>query len=157
MSEETGEAIDARAAYVRWALGELGEQDPNKYFRIACKEFADRKLEHVKSWCGIFALAGLHVLGLCDWQWSTRASEPGFVWRLRVVAFPEQGDIAVFRKGTDGKDVWHHAIVQEVRNGVVYTIDGNVMFLPKEGVATRDRKIDSNVTFYSIGSLLRDP
>lgn len=157
MTEETGEAIDARASLVRWALGELGPQDPNKYFRVACKDFADRGLEHVKSWCGIFALAGLHAIGVCDWQWSTRKSEPGFVWRLRVVAVPEPGDIAVFRVGADGQDVWHHAIVQEVKAGRVYTIDGNVMRAPREGVETRERPIDSNVTFYSIGSLLRDP
>ena len=155
-TEETGEAIDARAALVRWALGELGVQDPNKYFRVACVEFADRGLEHEKSWCGIFVLAGLHALGLVDWQWSTDPRRPGFVFRLTVTRDPQPGDVAVFRVGRDGKDVWHHAIVEYVRNGRVYTIDGNVMMYPKEGVMTKERPIDSNVTFYSIGSLVRD-
>lgn len=158
MSDETGEAIDARARLVAWALSQVGDRDPNEYYRVACHEFADRKLEHTKSWCGIFVLAGLHACGLCTWQWSTRASEPGFVFRLRVTSFPDVGDVAVFRKGADGKDVWHHAIVQRPpENGRVDTVDGNVLFAPREGVAVKTRPVDSNVTFYSIASLLRDP
>jgi hypothetical protein len=156
-SGETGEAIDARRALVMWALGELGEQNPNKYYRVACKEFADRQLEHSKSWCGIFCLAGLHAIGVCDWQWSTKPTEPGFVFRLRRTTTPEPGDIVVFQRGEDGSNVWHHAIVQDVRNGRIYTIDGNVLRFPKEGVATRDRPWDENASFFSIGSLLRDP
>lgn len=151
MVEETGEAIDARGALVRWALGELGEQDPRKYYRMCAPDFIATK-PNEKSWCGIFCLAGLHAVGLCDWLWSTRRTEPGFVWRLRVTHEPQPGDIVIF-----GAPLWHHAIVQDVRNGRVYTIDGNVMRAPLEGVATRDRPIDSNVTFYSIASLLEDP
>lgn len=153
--EETGEAIDARTALVEWAAGEIGERDPNVYYRVCAPQFADKGAEHSVSWCGIFCLAGLHAVA------PTRApmwkTGKGFVFELRVVPFPERGDIAVFRKGADGRDIWHHAIVEHVASGRVYTIDGNVMPAPKEGVARRVRPIDSNVTFYSIASLLRDP
>jgi len=80
------------------------------------------------------------------------------VWRLRVVPFPDVGDIAVFRKGANGRDLWHHAIVRRPpENGRVETVDGNVLPAPREGVALRTRPVDSNVTFYSIATLLRDP
>lgn len=157
MTEETGEALDARDRYVAWALSQLGERDPNEYFRICAKDFANKRLEHTKSWCGIFALAGLRVCNFCDWEWSLRPSEPGFVYRLPRVSFPEKGDIAVFQKGADGKDIWHHAIVKRApEKGYVETIDGNVLLYPKEGVAERKRYIDSNASFYSIAGLLRD-
>jgi hypothetical protein len=154
--EETGEAIDAREAVVAWALSQVGDRDPNEYYRVVAHQFADKGAEHSVSWCGVFALAALRACGLCDWTWSSRASEPGFVWRLPVVAFPEKGDIAVFRKGADGRDVWHHAIVKHVENGRADTVDGNVLPYPREGVAERTRPIDANVTFYSIAGLLRD-
>lgn len=158
MSDETGEAIDARARLVAWAISQIGDRDPNEYYRVCAPQFADGGHEHDTSWCGIFCLAGLHAVGLCEWEWSTRRTEPGFVWRLRVTPFPDMGDIAVFRKGADGRDVWHHAIVEAPpTKGLVRTIDGNVLPAPREGVATRTRPVDSNVTFYSIASLLRDP
>lgn len=157
MSDETGEAIDARAAVVAWAISQVGEQSPHKYYAICAPEFMRTK-PNEKSWCGVFCLAALVVNGLCGWQWSARPSEPGFVWRLRVTAFPEAGDVAVFRKGANGRDLWHHAIVRRPpENGVVETVDGNVMWAPREGVELRSRPVDSNVTFYSIASLLKDP
>jgi hypothetical protein len=157
MSDETGEAIDARGRLVGWALSQVGEQDPNQYYHVCAPQFADKGAEHSVSWCGVFCLTGLRMLGLCDWTWSSRASDPGFVSRLRVVAFPEKGDIAVFRKGADGRDVWHHAIVtRPPANGRVDTVDGNVLQAPREGVAPKTRPVDSNVTFYSIAELLRD-
>lgn len=156
MTDETGEAIDARAAYVRWARGELGEQDPNRYYALCAPSFVGHV--HDKSWCGIFALAGLHTIGLCSWAWGVGKNDVGFVWRLRVVQLPEPGDIAVFRINPHtGATVWHHAIVERAEGGWVYTIDGNAMTAPKEGVEARQHPIDSNVTFYSIASLMRDP
>lgn len=149
MIDETGEAIDARNSLVDWARGELGEQNPDKYYRVCAPEFIGHK--HDKSWCGIFCLAGLHAIGVCDWMWQ---GGKGFVWRLARTTEPQRGDIAVFRKGASGKDLWHHAIVESADEDRVHTIDGNVMPFPKEGVETRVRPIDSNVTFYSIGRLL---
>ena len=161
MTDETGEAIDARERLVAWALSQVGPQDPNTYYRVCAPQFADMGHEHDKSWCGIFCLAGLRVAGLCDWDWSDRRSEPGFVWRLRAVAFPEKADIAVFEKGESGKTLWHHAIVRRLEGGVLYTVDGNTGFVaPGEGVSLRERKMSAergNVTFYSIASLLQDP
>ena len=152
---ETGEAIDARARLVAWAASQIGERDPNEYYRVCAPQFADRGAEHSVSWCGIFALAGLHVIAPTRApMWATGK---GFVRDLRTVSLPEPGDIAVFRKGADGRDLWHHAIVERVERGRVYTIDGNVLPAPREGVARRDRPIDANATFYSIASLLRDP
>ena len=161
MQDETGEAIDARARIEEWALSQVGEQDPNTYYRICAPEFADKGHEHDKSWCGIFCLAGLHVAGLCDWEWSTRRTEPGFVYRLKPVQFPAKSDIAVFEKGESGRTLWHHAFVRRLEGGVLYTVDGNTGYVaPKEGVSTRTRRMSDergNVTFYSIAALLRDP
>lgn len=151
--DETGEAIDARARLVAWARGELGEQDPNKYYRSAAPQFADKGAEHSVSWCGVFVLAGLRECGLTDWQWETGR---GFVYRLAKTADPQPGDVAVFQKGASGKDLWHHAIVASVDSGAVNTVDGNVLPAPREGVAERRRAIDSNATFYSIAQLLWD-
>lgn len=168
MTEETGEAIDARARLVAWARGELGEQDPNKYYRIAAPQFADGHHEHDTSWCGIFCLAGLIEQKLTDWQWITGK---GFVFRLPKTADPQPGDIAVFHKGADGRDVWHHAFFERIEYGktgpmldpataqvpvTIHSIDGNTMTAPKEGVTERRRMYDRNVTFYSIAPLLRD-
>ena len=157
---ETGEAIDARARLVAWALSQVGERDPNEYYRVCAPQFADRGAEHSISWCGIFCLAGLRLNDLCDWEWSTRRTEPGFVYRLRVTAFPDTSDIAVFEKGANGATLWHHAFVRRLEGGVLYTVDGNTGYVaPKEGVSTRERKMSverGNVTFYSIASLLRD-
>lgn len=160
-TEETGEAIDARARLVAWAAGEIGEQDPNKYYRVAAPQFADGGHEHDTSWCGIFCLAGLHAIAPTRAPiWQTGS---GFAREhLRVVQLPEPGDIAVFRKGEDknGRDLWHHAIVERLDRGVLHTIDGNVLRAPLEGVARKTRKLDDergNVTFYSIATLLKDP
>jgi hypothetical protein len=112
---------------------------------------------HTVSWCGGFVLWVLRQVGLCDWDWAVwkGANSPaGFVYRLPTIGLPEAGDIAVFRKGKDGKDIWHHAIVERYGNGLVYTIDGNTMAYPKEGVTTKYHPIDSNATFYSIRNLV---
>jgi len=152
---ETGEAIDARARLLAWAESQIGERDPNAYYRICAPQFADKGAEHSVSWCGVFVLAGLHhVAPTRAPMWKTGK---GFVYELKGVPLPEPGDIAVFRKGANGKDLWHHAIVERVEKGRVYTIDGNVLVAPREGVARRDRPVDSNVQFYSIATLLRDP
>jgi len=159
VSDETGEAIDARARLVAWAEGEVGLQDPAKYYAICAPQFLGTK-PNEKSWCGIFVLAGLRTLELCDWDWSTRRTEPGFVYRLRPIAFPDVGDIAVFQKSADGvRDLWHHAIVRRPPiGGLVDTVDGNVLWAPAEGVALKTHRIRSALgdRFYSIAGLLAD-
>lgn len=152
MIEETGEAIDARARLVAWARGEVGTQDPNKYYRVCAPSFVG----HEKAWCGIFCLSGLHALKLCSWFWSIDPERPGFVWRLDRTTEPKQGDIAVFRFDELGRELWHHAIIDRLESSRVRSIDGNVLRSPLEGVAERVRPVTPNVSFYSIARLLRD-
>ncbi len=149
--DETGEAIDARARVVARALGELGEQDPDKYYDVVAPQFSGGKNDHAISWCGIGALWCLVMEGLCTWNWETGR---GFVYRLKTLSLPLPGDIAIFRKGATGKDLWHHAIVKDYGNGKVNTVDANVLPYPKEGWAEKTRPIDTNVTFYSIATLI---
>lgn len=137
----TGEAIDARRAVVDIALGELGEQHPDKYWSLVNQDFVGHP--HDKSWCGGFALWCLRTAGLCDWDW---INARGFLFRLRVVSLPKPGDIAYFSQGQ------HHAIVRDLCGGILYSVDGNVMLFPREGVELRERR-NPNCTFYSIGCL----
>ena len=145
-ADETGEAIDARARVVAWARAELGVQDPNKYYRIAAPQFADRGHEHDVSWCGVFCLAALRECGLTDMEWVTGK---GFVYKLALTDAPEPGDIAVF-----GPPLWHHAIVERLEGGLLHTIDGNTMTRPIEGVTARKRALSPQIDFYSLGRLI---
>lgn len=167
IQDETGEAIDARARVVARASSYLGAdgspcvQDPNEFFRLAAPGFADKGLEHARAWCGIFCLAVLRLEGVAAelrWYTGERVNGDerryGFVFELATTKLPKPGDVAVFRKGTDGKDLWHHAIVEYCEAGKVHTIDGNVLPFPKEGCSRRVRPIDSNVAFYSIAPLI---
>jgi hypothetical protein len=101
---------------------------------------------HEKAWCGAFALRCLN-----------RALGTGYVWKpsvgflyplgLRIVSWPEPGDVAYFGAGQ------HHAIVEKFEGGRLYTVDGNSLTAPREGVALRERA-NTAVTYYSIGKLL---
>lgn len=147
---ETGEALDARARVLAIARGELGEQDPNKYYRDAAPQFADRGLEHKVSWCGVFALWCLRQAGLTDATWSSSPSRPGFAPEiLKATHDPEPGDVAVF------SHLWHHAIVAELPgDGTVRTVDGNTLPAPLEGVAERTHPIAAVFAFYSLRPLI---
>jgi hypothetical protein len=153
-SEETGEAIDARANVVAIARSYLGEQDPNVFYRDAAPQFADNGSEHRISWCGVFWLHCLRRAGITDATWVTGK---GFAYGfLRTVSIPEPGD-GVYWGMTRNQ---HYAVVERVVDGVVYTIDGNTMPAPKEGVTARQhRMIDlpRDGCYFSIASLLRDP
>lgn len=158
---ETGEAIDARARLVARARSYLGEQDPDQFFRIFAPQYADKRLGSKVAWCGVFCGALLMLEGL--WPSDAPRWEPvkGFVLRavrdgrLRVVSLPEPGDLVVF-----GAPNWHHAIVVKVENGLVYSVDGNSMQAPLEGVVAHDgtdkppRRITHETVFYSIAPLL---
>lgn len=153
ISDETGEAIDARARVVARARSFLGpqgepcERDPNIFYRVAAPQFADGKHEHDTSWCGIFALACLKLEGLApEFMWTTGK---GFVYHLRSVSLPKPGDVVVF-----GAPLWHHAIVEYVAAGKVHSIDGNVLPFPKEGCSARVRDLTPATVFYSIATLI---
>ena len=145
--DETGEAIDARARVVAIARCELGEQDPDKYWRVVCPALCGHP--HDVSWCGGFVLWCLREAGVTALEW---VIGKGFVFRLETVNEPAPGDVAVF-----GAPLWHHAVVKRTEGGMVYTIDGNTMPRPLEGVTERVRAITPKTTFYSIAPLLRDP
>ena len=151
--EETGEAIDARARVVARARGELGEQNPNKYYAVVAPAYFGHV--HDKAWCGVFALWCYVSEGLCSWQWE---DGDGFAFRLTPTDDPQPGDLAVFERSPSGAVLWHHAIVELVPDEFhVYTIDGNALPNPKEGVEARIHPRDANARFYSIEALISDP
>jgi hypothetical protein len=139
----------ARERVVAIARGELGEQNPSKYYAEAAPIYLGTK-PNEKSWCGVFALWCLRRAGLTDWTWKDGV---GFVFdgktqRLPSVSLPEPGDIAYFARNQ------HYAIVERVENGFVHTIDGNAKTTPDEGVETRRRPIGEAAAYYSIRRLV---
>jgi len=132
---------DARARVVALARGELGEQNPDKYWSVVQPGLMGHA--HDISWCGGFALWCLRMAGLCDWNWKIGS---GFleVKGLPKVSLPEPGDIGYLAKNQ------HHFVVERVELGKVYSIDGNHMAAPKEGVGTAVRELGDVTAFYSI-------
>jgi hypothetical protein len=144
--------IRSRASVVAYARAELGEQDPNKYFREVAPQFIGQP--HTIAWCGIFWLWCLHQAGLTDHKWVTGL---GFAsGYLPVVSIPEPADGMYF-----GSPRQHYAVVERVINGKVYTIEGNTMLAPKEGVTAKEYPITSEEfrrnggCYFSIGKLVR--
>jgi hypothetical protein len=136
----------SRARVVRIARAELGEQNPDKYWRDAYPPFIGHA--HDKAWCGAFALWCLRQACLVDWTW---IDGKGFleVYAMPKVQLPELGDVAYFAKNS------HHAIVAGVGGGNVTLINGNGMLAPREGVTETNVPLVGAVTaFYSIERLL---
>ena len=153
----TGEAIDARGQLLRWALAQQGERDPHVYTAIAAPQFSHQD-PHSFAWCGIFALAGLisnGIVGGDEWLWRTgegfvqKRDAKGRLWLPRGGTPEAPGDIMLL-----GAPSWHHCIVHSWANGFAYTIDGNTLPYPKEGVAVRRRPILGAFGFYSLARLL---
>lgn len=140
---ETGEAIDARLAVILIARGELGEQDPDKYWHVVQPGLVGHR--HDVSWCGGFALWCLRQARLCDWDW---VIGKGFLFHLPATHEPKAGDIAYFG------NLSHHAIVELVQDGKLHSIDGNTMPYPKEGVTAKTRDLSQVTVFYSIAHLV---
>jgi hypothetical protein len=136
---------EARARVVALAAGELGDQDPDKYWRLVQPALMGHP--HDVAWCGGFALWCLRTAGLCDWSWKVGS---GFleVKGMPKVQLPEPGDIGYIAKAA------HHFIVEDVRDGIVYSIDGNHLTAPREGVARAQRKLGDVTAFYSIRNLV---
>lgn len=150
-SDETGEALDARALVVSIAESQLGEQDPDRYWRLVCPDLLGHP--HTIAWCGGFALWCLWQAKLCQWEWTIwkgPGTDSGFLYRLRHTADPQPGDIAYYSKGS------HHAIVKRVVGPFIDTLDGNSMAYPLEGVTAHQRRFTDVTAFYSIGSLISD-
>lgn len=154
--EAPGEAIDARSRLLAWAESQIGPKDPDRYYAVAAPQFVGTKANAI-SWCGVFCLAGLLECGIAppEWRWVTSL---GFVNReeadgsraLPMGHLPKApGDIVVF-KGPNA----HHAIVKRWADGYLWTIDGNTLSAPAEGVAERKRRIYDAYGFYSLSRLL---
>ncbi len=141
---------DARARVVAIAAAELGEQLPHKYYADAAPIYMTTK-PNEKSWCGVFALWCLRKAGLTRILWKDGV---GFLYPMGLpgVSIPEPGDIAYFNMPFQ-----HHAIVREVKNGWVYTYDGNTMRgtpqAPKEGVTEKRYRLTDG-RYYSIRNLV---
>jgi hypothetical protein len=135
---------ETRSRVVAIARAELGEQDPQKYIRDAAPIYIGQP-PNAKAWCGIFALWCYRKAGLTTKQWiDGRGFAHGY---LPIVSLPEPGDLAYYSSGQ------HYAIVEHCADGYVYTIDGNAMKAPKEGVDTRRRWITDAAAYYSIRNL----
>jgi hypothetical protein len=143
--------LDARQRVVSIALSFLGEQDPNIFYRDAAPQYADRGQEHTTSWCGIFWLSCLRRAGLTTKTWITGR---GFAYGyLPTVSIPEPGD-GVYWGMTKNQ---HYAVVEHVENGRVYTLDGNTMTAPKEGVTARSHELGAlpkDGCYFSIRTLI---
>jgi len=135
-----------RERVVEAAVGCLGVQDPDRFWREVCPAFIGHP--HEVSWCGGFALWCLREAGLCDWNW---IPGKGFLFRLGVAKDPSPGDIVYLA------DLSHHAVVEEVLGDMVVTIDGNTMPYPVEGVTRKHRHRSAITAVYSIEPLVEPP
>lgn len=136
---------DARARVVSLAQGEIGIQDPDKYWHLVCPALMGHA--HDVAWCGGFALWCLRTAGLVDWSWKIGS---GFleVKGLPRVSLPEPGDIGYLAKNA------HHFVVVDCHDGVVDSVDGNHIPAPREGVGVATRPIRDVTAFYSIRNLV---
>ncbi len=142
-----------RARIVERALGELGDANPDKYWREVCPAFVGQP--HKIAWCGGFSLwVYVQEVPACkDWTW-----QPGRGYALprgmRMVSLPEPGDL-VYWEYVNGVKLDHYAIVRDVKDGIVYSIDGNQGISPRERVEERDRSVvHTKPVFFSIGAFL---
>ncbi len=136
---------EARLRVVAIARAELGEQDPQRYYRDAAPQFVGVTPNAI-AWCGVFALWCYRKAGLTSKTWVTgRGFAEGYMPRVQL---PEPGDLAYYASGQ------HYAIVEAVGAGKVHTIDGNAMRAPLEGVVMRTRALTDAAAYYSIARLV---
>lgn len=139
---------ERRAQVVAIAASQVGPQNPDAYWSVVCPALKGHA--HDVAWCGGFALACLHQAFLTKKPWIIGK---GFLLTspaLSTTDDPQPGDIAYFNR-----PVQHHAIVRQVKDGVLHTIDGNQGVSPAELVMLRERpRSMRGVTFYSIRTLI---
>jgi hypothetical protein len=139
---------ELRAEVVRIAASYEGPQDPDQFWARVCPELQGDP--HGTAWCGGFALSCLHEAGLTTKPWKPShgflLTEPKFP----TTKSPLPGDIAYF-----DKPLQHHAIVREVTQTEILTVDGNQGVAPQELVKLCKRpKNGSSVVFFSIAPLV---
>lgn len=129
-----------RARVVQIARSQLGQGDPDVYYRDAAPQFLGSRSTH---WCGVFALWCLRRAALTDRTWVTGK---GFAYGyLPIVSLPEPGDIAYYERNQ------HYAVVERVNgDGTVTTIDGNST---GGRVARNTRRLQDAALYFSIGKL----
>src|SRR5688572_6638879 len=149
---------EIRARIVGRAISQLtwpGEDaDPDVYARQVAPELVGTP-QLRGGWCGIFALwCYVNEVPACAaWRWKVGS---GFAlpYGMRMVSLPEPGDL-VYWEYLNGVRVHHYAIVRDVKDGIVYSIDGNQGISPRERVEERDRSIvHTKPVFFSIGAFL---
>jgi hypothetical protein len=130
-----------RARVVEIALSQLGpgrspaHHDPQEYIRTAAPIYIGQP-PNAKAWCGIFALWCLREAGLTTKVWKDGV---GFaLGYLPIVQLPEPGDVMYF-----GGRLSHYAIVERCSDGHVWTIEGNTLAAPAEGVTAKVHPITS--------------
>ena len=137
-----------RAKVVAIAESYVGPQDPDRFWSRVCPKLCGNP--HGISWGGGFALSCLHEAGITDKPW-TRGK--GFLLtppKLPRTNRPKPGDIAFF-----DEPVPHHAIVREVTEDVLFTVEGNHGAGLEEVVELRERPLGtSGAVFFSIGLLI---
>jgi hypothetical protein len=145
----TDDDLATRNRIVAQAASQLGSTDPSPYWLDAFGSVPSLPL----SWCGVFALWVLRMVGLTDRKW---ISGKGFLYvddaghssskpYLPIVKLPAAGDIAYF-----DKPYQHYALVEEVNGDTVHLIAGNT---PNVG---RQKAVLSSprVVFFSVAPLL---
>lgn len=112
--------LDVQARIARVAIEEEGKSDVAPYWLDVLEPPQAHPVDahgHPLSWCGAFALWCLHQAGAAAGvHWIPGR---GFLWRLHPTTTPRVGDIA-YRHTHQ-----HHAVVVEVGDGWVTTVDGN--------------------------------
>ena len=127
-----------RERIVAAAQGELGSQDPSKYWDEVIPGLAGETF--VGAWCGGFALWALHQAGIAqdvDWEIGK-----GFLFRLPRTSDPQPGDIAYF-----DQPYQHHAVVVSSDGVTLTSVDGN-----QQGstVKMRERPVTDATAFFSV-------
>jgi len=127
-----------RERIVEIAKGELGRQDPQKYWEDVIPG-AEGTIFH-GDWCGGFSLWVLHQAGIgrdVNWQIGK-----GYLFNLSTTSDPQPGDIAYMNLPYQ-----HHAVVVESDGSNITTVDGNQ---PGSMVKLRTRPVSAWTAFYSV-------
>jgi hypothetical protein len=138
---------ELRAKVVAIAESYVGPQDPDRFWSRVCPKLCGNP--HLVSWGGGFALSCLHEAGITDKPW-TRGK--GFLLtppKLPRTNQPKPGDIAYF-----DDPVPHHAIVREVTEEMLFTVEGNHGRSDDEVVELCARPRKSSDVYFSIGLLI---
>lgn len=142
LPEPSPDVLRGRDAVVAYARGEIGQQDPAKYWGDVLPGTTGGYPPH---WCGGFTLWALHQAGLAktiNWKIGK-----GYCYQLPITRNPQPGDMAYF-----DQPYQHHAVVVDVSGDTLTTVDGNQ---PGQTVRERTRSIAATKpVFYSIAPLL---